>query len=160
MSKLVETFYLNGETIFRKWPNDNLRKVNDNLRNTPGSSQTVTAEAEEVCDQTAFQAGFSDEYVTTWNREIGNREMTYRFLSQSHPNDEVARHNYELYRGKTLSTKGVGNAMKYDLDMDSHGHLRNACQSSSYTQGGSAGIRAVARDLKTLSEQEIERHYE
>jgi hypothetical protein len=44
--------------------NDNLKKVNYSLRNTPGGSQTVTAETEdEVCDPQAFQAGFTDQYV-------------------------------------------------------------------------------------------------
>lgn len=141
--------------------NDNLRKANYSLRNASGGSKTVTAEAEdEVCDKQAFQSGFSDEYVRNWNLEVGNREATYRLLFKSHPDDAAARHNYELYKGQTFSTKGIGNGMTYGINMDGKGNIKNPCQSGSYIQGRTAGTRAVTNDLKVLSEQEIERRYE
>lgn len=141
--------------------NDQLKRVNYNARNPPGGSQTVAVETDgKVCDQAAFQAGITDQYVLGWNMGVGDREATYRFLAKNHPNNTAARHNYELYKGKTLSIKGTGNAMEYGTKMGDRGQILNPCQSSSYLQGESEGRRAVAKDLKTLAEQEIESRYE
>jgi hypothetical protein len=107
-----------------------------------------------VCDSAAFDAGFQDQYVVNWNREIGNKEALYRLQSQQHPEDTIARQNYALYRGKLLNGKGVG-AQDYVLKIDHQWHIQNACQAHSYQQGEIAGLRAVTRDLKALAAQEV-----
>ena len=135
--------------------NANLRGVNDSLRgasDTPPA--TVAAATSNVCDQVAFEAGFRDQYVVDWNREIGSREALYRLQSKQHPEDTTARQNYALYRGKLLNGKEVGN-QDYVLKFDNNGHILNDCQARSYTQGERAGMRTVDRDLKALAAQEV-----
>lgn len=134
--------------------NASLRSVNDGWRGTSSTPPTVSAAPPDVCDPAAFQAGFKDQYVVNWNREIGSREALYRLQSQQHPDNAAARQNYALYRGKSLNGKAVGEP-DYVLKIDPNWHIQNACQSHSYQQGEIAGMRAVDRDLRALAAQEI-----
>jgi hypothetical protein len=136
--------------------NASLRGVNDSLRGTSGTPATVAASASDACDPTAFKAGFEDQYVTHWNMEIGSRETHYRFISQQRPENAAARHNYELYRGKPLSGKGIGYQMEYRVQFDNQGRILNYCQSNSYMKGESAGIRAAGQAIQALTDQELE----
>ena len=135
--------------------NANLKNVNAGLRGGAGLPSTVAGVEADVCDPVAFKAGFEDQYVTNWNQTVGNRESTYRFISQQRPENAAARHNYELYRGKRLSGKGIGHQVEYGLQFDTQGHIYNDCQARSYTQGGTAGLHAVAQDLQALRDQEL-----
>lgn len=133
--------------------NASLRHMNDNLRGASSAPPTVAAAPADVCDRAAFQAGFNDQYVTRWNREIGSRKALYRLQSQQHPEDAAARQNYALYQGKSLRGKAVG-GQDYVLKIDPNWHIQNACQSHSYQQGEIAGMRAVDQDLRALAAQE------
>jgi len=135
--------------------NASLRSTNDSLRGTSSRLPTVSAAPPDVCDPAAFKAGFEDQYVVTWNQIVGHQESLYRLLSQQHPENPAARQNYELYRGRRLSGKGIGHHVEYGLQFDTQGHLYNDCQARSYTQGGTAGLHAVAQDLKALRDQEL-----
>ena len=100
--------------------NANLRGVNDSLRGASGTPPaTVAAATSNACDQAAFEAGFKDQYVVNWNREIGSREALYRLQSKQHPEDAAAHHNYVLYQGKLLNGKEVGN-QDYVLKIDNN----------------------------------------
>ena len=137
--------------------NASLKSVNASLRGSTGMpSTTVAGSAADACDPVAFKAGFQDQYVTHWNHTVGNQEAVYRLISQQHPENAAAHHNYELYRGKRLSGKGIGHQVEYALQFDTQGHIYNDCQARSYTQGERAGIQAAGQDLQALRDQEIE----
>jgi len=137
--------------------NANLKNVNTGLRGGAGSPSTTLADSDaDVCDPVAFKAGFEDQYVANWNHTVIDREGFYRYLSQQRPNAAAARHNYDLYRGKRLSSKGIGRQMEYGVEFNNKGRILNYCQSNSYMKGERAGIQAAGRDLKVLADQEIE----
>jgi hypothetical protein len=137
--------------------NASLKNVNADLRGSTGMPSTTVADVDaDVCDPVAFKAGFQDQYVINWNQTVGNQESIYRLISQQHPENAAAHHNYELYRGKRLSGKGIGQQMEYRVQFDNQGRILNYCQSNSYMKGESAGIRAAGQDLKALRDQELE----
>jgi hypothetical protein len=137
--------------------NANLKSLNANLRTgTLGAPHTVSADVSNVCDQVAFEAGFKDQYVMDWNKEIGSKEALYRLALKQHPADAAAQQNYSLYQGKRLSAKGVGDkAIEYGLKFDNNGHILNDCQARSYQEGKIAGGAAAINSFKALANQEI-----
>jgi len=93
--------------------------------------------------------------MRSWNNSLGFRDQIFEAKLKRNPQDPVARHNYDLYKGKRFDAAGGGSTIQYAPKMDRDWHLSNACEANSYRMGENVGIEAAIEDYRALAAKEI-----